>query len=93
MAHCPYEKLKDIESVLEEIRKLDGIKEPKPGIFYFKSKGFLHFHIDKDNNRWADIRDGKDWGKPVKFQIGDALLAKKKFLSTVKKRFAHCKKY
>lgn len=46
--------------VFDEIRTWPGIREPKPGIFYFKSKPFLHFHI-KNGKRWADIRAAGDW--------------------------------
>lgn len=61
MAHCKYSDLQDLEAAFETIRTYEGVKEPKPGIFYLKSKGFLHFHI-KDECRWADIRDGEAWG-------------------------------
>lgn len=64
MGRCKYEKLKAIEPALDEIRKLKDIKEPKPGIFYLKSQGFLHFH-EKDELIWADVRDGKSWGTPI----------------------------
>ena len=64
MGRCDYKKLKDVEPALDELRKLKGIKEPKPGIFYLKSQGFLHFH-EKDGKIWADAREGKDWGKPI----------------------------
>jgi hypothetical protein len=63
VAHCPFDKLNDIAKALEEIRGWPEVREPKPGIFYFKSKPFLHFH-EKDGKRWADIRDGADWGEP-----------------------------
>jgi hypothetical protein len=66
MARCPYEKLKSIESVLDLVRKLDGITETKPGIFYLKKQAFLHFHEDKSTEEiWADIKEGKIWGKTV----------------------------
>lgn len=65
MAHCPYKLLEDLEPTLDEIRKLPKIKEMKPGIFYLKSRGFLHFHINKENERWADIHDGKAWCKGI----------------------------
>jgi hypothetical protein len=64
MAHCPYAKLADLKDSLREIRLLDRVSEKKPGIFYIGSKGFLHFHI-KDGKRWADVRDGADWGEPI----------------------------
>ena len=56
MAHCPYDKLGDMEPAFTAIRALDGLREPKPGIFYMKSDGFLHFHVDKEGRRWADVK-------------------------------------
>jgi len=32
VAHCPFERLSDLASELESIRKLPAIKENKPGI-------------------------------------------------------------
>lgn len=64
MGRCQYELLKDLEPALNELRKLEELKEKRPGIFYFKSQGFMHFH-EKDGVIWADIRDGKGWGKEV----------------------------
>ncbi len=61
MAHCPYDQLADIPTVLAALRALPGIVEKKPGIFYWRSKSFAHFHL-KAGRRWADIRDGADWG-------------------------------
>ena len=62
MGRCKYELLADLEPALTEIRKLPRLKETKPGIFYFKSQGFLHFH-EKDGAIWADVRDGENWEK------------------------------
>lgn len=61
MAHCPSDQLADVPAVLATLRALPGIAEKKPGIFYWRSKGFAHFHL-KAGRRWADIRDGADWG-------------------------------
>jgi hypothetical protein len=60
MAHCPYERLADLETLFDDVRAWAGIREPKPGIFYCKSKPFLHFHI-KDDARWADVRSAGAW--------------------------------
>lgn len=38
--------LEGLSDLLEQIRKKNGIKEKKLGIFYRKSKSFLHFHED-----------------------------------------------
>lgn len=52
MAHCPFEKLADLANILEKIRAWPDIREPKPGIFYYKRLPFLHFH-EKDGRRWG----------------------------------------
>ena len=64
MGRCKYEQLKHIEIALNKVRIFKDLKEPKPGIFYLKSQGFLHFH-EKNEKIWADARDGKNWGMPI----------------------------
>ena len=46
MKHAGPDALDQLEPVLKEIRKLDGLKEKKRGAFYCGSIGFLHFHED-----------------------------------------------
>jgi hypothetical protein len=87
MAHCPYELLQDLEPVLEEIRKFPKIKETKPGIFYFKGQGFLHFHINKENKRWADVRDGQGWVSLMELPFPPTKTLAKKFLKEVQLKF------
>lgn len=86
MGRCKYEKLKDLEQALNEIRKLVDLKEPKPGIFYLKSQGFMHFH-EKDEKIWADVKDGKNWGTPINLpeKVTKAFLAK--FVREVRSRY------
>ena len=86
MAHCPYELLKDLEPILSEIRKLPQIKEPKPGIFYLKGQGFLHFHI-KDGRRWADARNGKKWGAEMDIPFAPSKKIIKEFLIEINRRY------
>jgi hypothetical protein len=35
-----------LADLLGEVRKLPQLREKSPGSFYFKSKGYLHFHED-----------------------------------------------
>ncbi len=86
MAHCPFAKLADLSKELDSVRAWESVREPKPGIFYFKSKPFLHFH-EKDGRRWADVRDGTEWGKPLEIPFAASSNARSKFLSDVKKRY------
>ncbi len=48
MKHISPEGLDRIEPLLQSIRKLnaEGLKEKKRGVWYRKSKAFLHFHED-----------------------------------------------
>ncbi len=86
MGRCKYERLSEMESALDEVRKFKGLKEPKPGIFYLKGQGFLHFH-EKDNKIWADVRDGKDWGIPIDVPATVTKAFLKQFVTQVHDRY------
>lgn len=86
MAHCPYQELVDLEAVLDRIRKWNGIREPKAGIFYLKQIPFLHFHI-KDGKRWADARLGKNWGPSIDIPLESTLKQRSKFQREVERRY------
>ena len=43
--------------VIEQLRTIDGLVERKPGVFYRRSKAFLHFHVDGDDF-YADVKLG-----------------------------------
>jgi hypothetical protein len=55
MKHARDEHLDQLESLLEELRKLEGLREKKRGVFYRKSRAFLHFH-DDPAGLYADVR-------------------------------------
>jgi hypothetical protein len=44
--HARDHDLDRIEALLAQVRALPSLKEKKRGVFYLKSKGFLHFHED-----------------------------------------------
>ena len=46
MRHARDQDLDRLEDLLAQLRTLPVIKEKKRGVFYLKSKGFLHFHED-----------------------------------------------
>ena len=54
MKHAGSEALDRLEGLLEQIRAFDGLKEVKRGVFYRKSKAFLHFHEDP-TGLYADL--------------------------------------
>lgn len=87
MAHCPFAALDDVRDCLDEIRSWPEVREPSPGVFYRKRVPFLHFHIDKSGRRWADIRDGADWGGEVDLPIGASASAKHRFLREARRRY------
>lgn len=86
MGRCKYEQLKEIEPALDEIRRFKDLKEPKPGIFYLKSQGFLHFH-KKGEKMWADVRDGKDWGTPIDLPVKVTKGFLSKFVREIRARY------
>ncbi len=55
MRHAGPTALDTLEPLLEKLRDLDGIAERKRGVFYRKSRAFLHFHED-DAGLFCDIR-------------------------------------
>jgi hypothetical protein len=55
MRHATSETLQEIEPLLEQLRSVPGLVEKRPGIFYRKSKAFLHFHEDSSGLH-ADVR-------------------------------------
>jgi hypothetical protein len=60
MRHATAQTLKMIEPLLEEIRSVPGLVEKKPGVFYRRSKAFLHFHEDPSGLH-ADVRFDEDF--------------------------------
>lgn len=46
MKHAGPDALDALEPILQEIRKLGGLKEENRGTFYRGSNAFLHFHED-----------------------------------------------
>ena len=64
MKHAGPTALDAIEPLLERLRGLGGLREKSRGIFYLKSRAFLHFHEDP-SGLYADIRapDGGDFDR------------------------------
>jgi len=57
MKHASPETLQQLSDLLDQIRQRQGLKEKKLGVFYSKSKSFLHFHEDPAGI-FADISSG-----------------------------------
>jgi hypothetical protein len=46
MKHATESTLEGLNDLLERLRSIDGMVEKRPGVFYRRSKAFLHFHED-----------------------------------------------
>ena len=60
MKHAGNETLDRLEPLLKKLRTLSGAREKKRGIFYRKSKPYLHFHEDP-KAIFADYRPAQRW--------------------------------
>lgn len=60
MKHAGSEALDRLEELLGQLRGLDGLVERTRGVFYRRSRAFLHFHEDAAG-LFADIRPGGEW--------------------------------
>ncbi len=82
MAHCPNEYLQDLDWLFDFLKNEPDLKEKQFGIYYFKGKGFLHFHY-KAGRRWADVRDGADWGESLELPFDPDQKQQMKFLELI----------
>ena len=55
MRHARAAALEQLEPLLAELRAIGGLQERKPGVFYRRSRAFLHFHEDPSGLH-ADVR-------------------------------------
>ena len=64
MKHAGAAALEQIEPLIDRLRALPGLKEKSRGVFYLKSRAFLHFQEDPQG-MFADLRteDGKDFDR------------------------------
>ena len=59
MKHATPAALDQLAPLLAELRTLDALTERSRGVFYRKSRAFLHFHEDP-KGLFADIRDASN---------------------------------
>lgn len=55
MKHATPKTIERLSGLCEQIRSHPELRERKPGVFYRRSKAFLHFHEDGDKV-YADVR-------------------------------------
>ena len=60
MKHATTAILDTIEPLLAQIRERTALREKSRGIFYYRSKAWLHFHEDPAG-LFADLREGADF--------------------------------
>jgi len=60
LKHAGQEALERLSPLLEKLRQRTLLREKRPGIFYLKSRAFLHFHEDPDG-LFADVRLSADF--------------------------------
>ncbi len=53
--HASESTLEGLSAFLDQLRSVDGLVEKRPGVFYRRSKAFLHFHEDP-SGIFVDIR-------------------------------------
>ena len=60
MRHATSNALDKLEPLLVELRFVPGLVEKSRGVFYRKSKAFLHFHEDPSGLH-VDVRFGEEF--------------------------------
>jgi hypothetical protein len=62
MKHATPAALDRLEGLLHDLRKHDQLREKQRGIFYYRSRAFLHFHEDPAG-LFADVRLTADFDR------------------------------
>ena len=60
MKHAGPETLDRLAPLLAAVRQRAELTERRPGVFYRKSRAFLHFHEDPEG-LFADVRPDDEW--------------------------------
>jgi hypothetical protein len=60
MKHAGAAALDRLEPLLADVRALPGLREKSRGVFYWKSRPFLHFH-EEAADLYADLRRHDDF--------------------------------
>ena len=60
MKHVSTTGLDELDDLLLELRRVDGLTEKKRGVFSRGSRAFLHFHEDP-TGLYADVRIDSDF--------------------------------
>jgi hypothetical protein len=68
MKHAGPDALAKLDTLLSDLRKREALKENRPGVFYSKSRAFLHFHEDP-SGLFCDVKLTHDF---VRFPVNTA---------------------
>lgn len=60
MKHAGAATLEALAPLLADLRRRPALREKKTGVFYLRSRAFLHFHEDPAGI-FADVRLGEDF--------------------------------
>jgi hypothetical protein len=58
--HATKRALDELGDLLGALRRIDLLQERRRGVFYYRSRAFLHFHEDPAGP-FADLRTGGTW--------------------------------
>jgi hypothetical protein len=81
MKHAGSDALAGLAALLADLRSRNGLVEKKPGVFYRKSKAFVHFHEDQAGI-YMDIRDSREWLRLPAANHAQCLMAVDRILTT-----------
>jgi hypothetical protein len=62
MKHAGEEAFERLAPLLAELRERSELREPRPGVFYLKSRALLHFHEDP-SGLFADVKLSTDFSR------------------------------
>jgi N-acetylglutamate synthase-like GNAT family acetyltransferase len=68
MRHATSADLERIDQLLESLRSLGGLVEKSPGVFYRRTRAFVHFHADPAG-LFADARLHTDEDDFVRLRV------------------------
>jgi hypothetical protein len=86
MKHAGQATLEALDDLLIQLRALGGMREKSRGVFYLRSKAFLHFHEDP-TGLYADLRAGADFER---FKV-DGLAQQQVLVQSVRERLGYGK--
>lgn len=62
LKHATCDTLERLDSLLGALRAREALREKRPGVFYLKSRAFLHFH-DDPAGLFCDVRLDADFSR------------------------------